>query len=1535
MLKLFPLFLFISCITYGQLPADREKFVKELEKMLREGTSENLRSFTRDELGPMLLMSNDFPDDYFSKMVMTSNKMLEKRMKIYPEVYTYVYSMYAIVKNKQPKESYQAWHSAVDKMLDGRNVKRFKDFIEVSGAFFENRVIAINPNFEWLYVGGEYSFEYEKDPLMVLTNGKLVCRTINRGKDKKENPYTDSIVVTGTSGVYDLLKEKWEGSGGRITWEKVGLPATATYADLTSYQVSMKTTTLSCDSVTLKTPYQEQMIKGKLSDRAQRGSINENLELPFPQFVSFQKKYEINNIIPEVNYVGGFSMEGGNFVGYGSQLEPATLLFFRNGKPFIKTTSRLVFVSETKLFTQNARTVMYIGISDSITHAGLNIDFLKKENNLILARGLSGISQSPFVNHHHKLDMYVEQIIWNRSSNILDLSYNFATSEQQRMARFESFDYYDPELYERQQAMESLNPLTALWKYAYKHDEYVLPEGTAATALGRTIDQAKSKLLDLASLGFINYDTENGIVTITSKLERFVKAREGKKDFDNIAFTSNLIPIRLDAVSSDELRANKEIREYQERMKQRNKDRERIKSFGSIDLGTLELSLSAVDDVPISLSKNTLIFPDRNELTVKENRTFIFSGWINSGKWEIHIQQGSYVYDKNKFNIVKSDMAFFRSNPIMKEHGNRPILINSSIAGIKGELLVDNVNNRAGKNEKFEHFPILSSKEKTRVYYSYKTIHLGAYDSTRFYFEIDPFDLDSLRSFNEQTVVFPGELVSAGIFPKFKENLRMMPDYSLGFSHQVPKIGYSFYGQEAKYENKIILSNNGLQGGGKIEFIHSISESVHSLFTFLPDSTIGIVRFVNHPSEKGVEFPDVIGENAAMTYLPKRKIMKVRSNKEPLAFFNGEAILKGTSIIRETGMRGNGHMNFKDAQLFSTNYNYTRWKIEADTANFNLTNSYRAPGDLTEDEFAFKTENVNSKVDFNERRGDFKSNAGQSTVNFPVNKYICKIDMFTWFMDTDEIELEKADDDLTIDSDMDFVGPNFFSTHPKQDSLQFRSPVARFSVKEKTIYCSKTEYIQVADARIYPDSMKVVIRKNARLEPLENSQIVANYITKYYRIINASTVITARRAYTSKGEYEYKDRNDKSYVIQFPKIELDTSYQTRAYGKVEPNDGFRLSDEFDFYGNVNLMASEPYLQFDGATRINHNCEKFERNWMSFKAFINPEKIQIPVPNNMKDLDGNTISAGILWRISEDIDAIQLYPTFLSRQQDKDDLNMLSVFGWLEFNPDAKEFQIANREKLISRGEKGNYISLHTESCSMNGDGIIDLGMDYGNMEVDAVGVLNYNQANEETSLNVTLRIKTPMDQKLFENVGKKIAAIEELNPADFSSTSLEQAIFEWTDRKTSDRIKSDWTLKKEFKRVPKEMQETMIITGLRLVSYASESDENKGLKSSTGQSAIVNMYGEPVMKYVPMKFFAQQRTLMGDRLGLMIDIPGAGFYFFDYDNRKTGTMNILTSDNNLNDGINAIKPDKRKEKKFMYQTTQNSAYKSQFMRIFE
>ncbi len=1534
-------FIFFFCISiflvnfsFGQgKKYDRKKFVKKFSNTISTSrATKEARDFVNGTLNDMVLESDVFPENRFQQMANTADLIIEKGHSVFPDAYNYVVSVCALIQKKKTNEGFDAWHEIVNQLLEMRNPKRIEEFLTSSSNFLDKGIISEDPNFKWFCQGDDFEFFNDRTPFIKFGKTNLICKTINRGQDKKENPYSDSIKIINTQGTADLRKGKWEGKGGLYTWEKVGLPADETYATLKSYSVSLRSTSLTTDSVVLNTPYIDEPVVGKLMDRAMKGAARRSAnEIPFPKFNSYKADFEIKNIVEGVDYIGAFSLVSDEFIGSGNKKQQAKLTYYRNEQVFVVTYSDRVQVNKSMLKTPLAQMSLYLNTGDSITHTGLDVTYDIPNQKIKFVRGNSPISEAPFVDSYHKLNIYPNEISWKKNTSELILGYNHNTSAQKRKARFESFNFYDARLFRSLQGGSNINPLTALYKYAYKYDQFTMTEGKAASALHGTIQQAKPELLKLSALGFISYDTERGIVIVNEKTETFVKANSGKIDYDNLSFVSDLAPLNAGRSSGNE----PDSQELQQRIRERNQERARITEYGKINLSSLDMELHAIDLITISDRKRTTIYPDGHEVTVKKNRAIDFKGWINSGKWEVKIDSGNYSYKDNKFNINKSDLAFFHVKPQQPKDGKRYIPLQSSITGIEGEILVDDVSNRSGLNKNFEQYPILVSEGKTKVFYNQKELFLGAYKKEDFYFEIAPFKVDSLAAFDDEILRFPGELVSAGIFPKFKDELKVMPDYSLGFSQDVPSEGYQFYNTDAKYKNKLLLSNNGLQGAGTINFLNSTSTS-KNLFTFLPDSTTGVASFVNKPQINGVEFPDAEGPDVFITYLPKDKKLKAQSNNEVIKLFNGEADLRGEAVVRETGMSAKGILQLPEAKMLSQGFKFTRWHANADTANFQLTNKYADEEEVDENPFAFTSENVKGDLDFKERKGVFKSNQGESIVRFPVNQYVCKIDQFTWVMDSDEMSLEKKGlENVSISGDLDLAGSNFFSVNPKQDSLQFRSPKAKFDLKDKVISAEEVEYIRVADAKIYPDSGKVVIRKRAKMDPLTNSKIIANYITKYHTITNVNAQINGRKAYTASGDYEYGKKDAEKQLIHFEDIKLDTSYQTIATGTISKEKDFKLGDRFSFYGQTHLSASDPALYFDGATRLIHDCDKFSRNWLAFKSAIDPEHIQIPIGKDMVDLDGNKLSVGIRWRNAKNTDSVSLYPTFLSAVSYDNDPVVISSNGFLQYDSGTDEFQIASKEKLINRSAKGNYISLHTKSCSMHGDGKISLGMDYGAIETEAVGVVDYNQATEQTNMNITLAIRAPVNQKSFESIGEKIVGIEGLQAADFSSTTLEQALASWIDVKTADKIKSDYTLKNKFSSVPKEFRNAIVITGLRLTSYTKSGDAQRGLKSSVAQAAIVNFYKQPVMKYVPLRFFAEQRANLGDRLGLLMDVPGGYLYFFDYDNRKEGVLNILSSDEAFNEEIANLKPNQKKSKKFIYDVTKKSVYKSRFLRVFE
>jgi len=1515
----------VSAFSQTVFSNNPETFLKQIDKYLSAVNRSKAKPFI-EEFGPVWL--NEFPDDYRQKVVSTTNLIVSKRLPAFPDLHGYLLSTYSFVKTNQPKESFDSWHATIDKLLNSKKVKKFKVFIETCSGFFTDGTIYNGTKHLWGVRGGTYRFEFEKNnPKIYFDNATFYCYVYNKTKSKKASRYSDSTVVKGTNGRYQPLIFKWEGKEGTIDWAKVGMDPSKNYAKITDYTLSLKATKIVCDSVEVWTDYYDKPLQGSFVDVAK--SFNKETDRNYPQFISFSKKIEKKNILPNVDYVGGFSLNGNSFTGVGYDNELASLIFYKDGQSFVKTSAMRIKINAKGIDANEARTVLYLNETDSIFHPGLIFKYDTKK--IELSRSKEGLAQAPFSDSYHQLDIFVEKIIWTKGNPNLDFTWNYGSSK--KIAYFESKNYFNDKLYTKLQGMSSMHPLVAVYKYYYKYDKETYPVSEAASYMGITTQRAIPILLDLANLGFITYNKSKQTITILPKTKKYIDAKAGKSDYDDLVFTSNFNPLKKKPETKQDGSKDKEAVLYNKRVNKLNKRKASKSSFGTLNLKSLDLKMNEVSYVELSILQRVLVFPKDGELVMKKNRDFLFSGSVSAGKLETYPRDATFDYENFKIHLLEVDETLLRVKPIYGGYDKLVPMI-SHIEKFKGEIQIDDPSNRSGNNTKITDFPKLVTKKTSYVFYDHDAIYHGTYDSSTFYFKLDPFVFDSLDNYDEHSVIFPGEFRSSGIFPVFKEKLRIQEDYSFGFKTKAPKGGYNFYGDDAKYNNDIRLSNHGLRGSGEIDFLTSHTESKD--FIFFADSTMGISEFTNKGQTKseGLEVPDVVGSGVMVTYLPKQDVLKTHSTKSPINLFDKQVVMSGETELTNKGMTGYGNMFFEKAKISSTNFDYGRWVIDADTANFDLADVGEGSKD---DQISFATNNVNAHVDLEERKGEFKSNDGTSKVEFPQNQYYCFMDMFTWRMDSDEIDMDaSSDNDVNIDSELDLAGPNFFSVHPDQDSLSFRAPKAKFSTKDKVITCDKIEYIDIADARISPADQRIIVRKKAKMDPFEGATIIANFVTKYHTITNAHVEIIARRKYTANGDYIYVDAKKNENKIVLSEIKPDTTDQTVAMGEISSEENFKLSPQFDFYGKVHLQAADQFLTFDGATRINHECDQFAKNWMKFKTEIDPENIQIPVNDDMKDLDGNPIAVGIVLRSTEDYDSLGIYPAFLSTLEHEDDKVLFTSSGVLTFNEGASEFRIASKDKLVNRAEKGNYISLHTKSCSMNGDGRVDLHTDLPDVTFKPVGTVNYNMQTGVTTMNVSGSLDFFYDVKAMKMMGEKIMTTEELLGIDFNTNTLEQAIKEDVDEASAENIKSDYLVKGEVKKIPKEMQKPIYFTNLRL-----KWDNRSKAFLSKNISGVVNLYDMPVFKDFTVRLAIQysvkdeKQKGRGDKLSFMVDLPGAKMYLYHFERiAKETKLQVFTSNKVLRDYLLELKEDKRKQKKLYYEFSNKSIYIAQFKSLF-
>ena len=93
------------------------------------------------------------------------------------------------------------------------------------------------------------------------------------------------------------------------------------------YSLKLKTTEVSIDSVGFTDPYFDKVLLGTVVDKL-RANVTET-SASYPRFESYDLRKRINEIVPDIDFEGGFTMQGAKLQGYGTMAEPATLIFKR------------------------------------------------------------------------------------------------------------------------------------------------------------------------------------------------------------------------------------------------------------------------------------------------------------------------------------------------------------------------------------------------------------------------------------------------------------------------------------------------------------------------------------------------------------------------------------------------------------------------------------------------------------------------------------------------------------------------------------------------------------------------------------------------------------------------------------------------------------------------------------------------------------------------------------------------------------------------------------------------------------------------------------------------------------------------------------------------------------------------------------------------------------------------------------------------------------------------------------------------------
>jgi hypothetical protein len=1438
-----------------QFSSDSVKYIKELNDYFYDNSA-NKKDAEEYVLNfQKTWKSLHFSSKYRAAVYKTSNAMLQRKLKPYPYFITYLNSVVNFIDSKQNPEVFDNWQLCIEKIFNSKNLKNYAEYLEMSENIFADNIFYKSPTYSYKCQETNYKFEFDSIPKVIFPKFTLIGAS----------PRGDSISIENIQGVYYPSWGKFAGKGGRLSWKRTGV-GDDVYADLIRVNLDCKTGGYTSDSATfVGKQYFDVPQKGRVTDKI----VTENGDPTYPRFDSYSKRLVVKNIYPDVDYDGGFGMRGNKFVGSGNAQNPAKLLFKRNNAKFLEISARSFSMTKEKINAKPAAVKFYLE-KDSIIHPGLSFVYQVEKKTVTLLRTDDGLEKSPYFNTFHKVDMYFEQLVWKIDEPKIE--FNFLPNNTQGEAFFESQDFFTRGRLDAIKGQETVSPVQ-------KMNDYYNTNGNILTFT--VVDFAKHikylavdlrpLIFKMAIFGLIYYEPETDLITIKPRLFDYIKNLKHEKDYDILTIHSFF------------------SEEYRKLAPNQNN------ATMSLINNSFDITIRGVENILLSDTQKVFIFPKRNELVLKKNRTIDFSGTVASGKFEFHGKD--FVFDYDMFKLKMKTIDSCRIYVVSSEpdiNGNFPFRrVQTVIENLNGELRIDAPKNHSGYG-KAPTFPQFQSFKESYTFYDKKSIFKGVYNRDKFYYKLDPFTMDSLDNFRNEGLVFEGEFSSAGIFPTFREQLKLQKDYSLGFVRSTPPGGFQVYGGKAKFENEIKLSNKGLRADGDLNFITSTTKSKD--FIFFPDSMNTLATSFDIKEQiDPIEFPQVHGDTVYVHWVPYKDLMLASDKASPFKTYNNKCTFKGRYSLSPQELHGNGVVDMVKADIEAVNISFKQHQYFSDTANFHL----KAIG---EEGLTFASDNVNAKMDLDKRVGEFVANGNASIVRFPKNQYIAYMERFKWFMDTEEIQLgdENKKLDGSVENAIDLEGPQFISVHPKQDSLRFLAPAAKYNLRKYIISCINVPFINVADARLYPDSGKVIIQRNAVIDTLKNSIIMANTVTKYHNIRNVTANIFGRKSYLATGDYQYLDENQKPYLIKFKKIKPDTIGQTVSEGDISEESKFQFNDYFSFAGKVYLYANNKFLTYEGGTKIVHACGKIGKAYLKFNGEIDPNDILIPLPANTTDMNGKPVGSAIIYGQ----DTNMVYSSFVSLRGGRKDVDVISSDGYLGFDKESKEYRITNKEKFVEQSLPGNYISLNTENCKVYAEGKMNLGADLGQVQFNSVGIATHSTINDSATFELMSTIDFFFDKGLLKRMVKDVEVYNNTLPAiDFSNKVFNKGITEILGKDKADKVISDLNLNGSIKKYPDEFEKTFLITNTEM-----RYDKTSRSFLSVGAIGLGAINKAEIYKQVP-GYIQIQRKKGGDNFTLYFELDPQTWYYFYY---FKGVMSVVSSNAEFN---NAIKELKSKDKK--------------------
>ncbi len=1429
---------------YNFLP-EKEAYQKELARFFDKYGTQNSKvildefiNYTRD---------TELEENEWIAIAEISNYIISRQVSSYSCISGFIQAITSFKFNPDRNRNFPVWSQQVRSILkqEKKELERVASFCTFTTNLHQENLLFSSPTIRWKISSSDYRFIY-RDEFYIQTGNINLIGFVGK----------DSSRIQSTTGKFYPFNQKWSATGGKISWERVGMDNNLAFIRLDDYLIDLSRSVYTLDSVNLiDRRHFDHPILGKFDEKIVVG-VKPELS-GYPRFSSYEVNNRIKSIFPNMDYTGGYSLEGLKTIGSGESKGKGELIVFQEDNPIMQLTAQRFVFDEEGAKGLNTATHIYID-SDSIIHPGLFFQYKKAKNELVLMRDGTGSSNSRFFDSFHQLTLDVEMLKWSPGDSLLYLSGMFGSLEN--IAAFVSADFFSLQWFNEIQMADLKNPLVLVKQCADLYQSRFFFSSDLSEFMKRPLHLVEEMLFNVSYQGFVRYDPKTKMVQVLQRTYDFLQQHSGNMDYDIIKFNSNILPPNPNGV---------------------------------INLRTGSMKVYGVPSVELSHSRSVQFHPTGEEISIDRGRDMTFDGKVEAGL--LSFEGSDFIFNYEDFQLHLNTVDVIRLKvhiPLDKNYQETMIVdLSSVIENTNGVLLIDAPDNKAGlEPEKTPQFPQFRFDTTAYVYYDQKIIQNGAYTRDSFYFEIDPTVISGLNDLHFKDNLFlPGTFKTYNIFPPLKLDLVYRDDNSLGFDTlSTPVEGYPVYIDRGIFYNEISMSTQGLRGNGTLSYLGStiISDD----FLFLPDQVrIQVVSLAIKKNSSELGNPEVVGQNLTAVWFPKDNSLTVGHKDNSISLYsNGEFI--GELYVEPEALRGAGILYMDEFTASSDNFTFLEERIEVEDGRFTITSNFQDSlgKPKVSEEADFIANHVSGSVDLKNRMAEFSGTEDQTaSLLFPINKYQSDQSSFKWDMTGNKLFLEKS---------------RLTSTRKDQNSLSFEAENSIYDINSYTIEANNVPFIDVADVRVYPGTDKAVIRSNANLDSLPGCTIMPQDTSLSHEFRNTLVQIRGKNNYSGSGNYVYTDISGRELLLPFSEIGARPGRQSEGQAFVDSVAPFMISPEFAFQGTVEWKNNEDLLRFDGSFNLTQDCPNFTEKWIRFNSQINPSNVIIPIDSLPKSIDRESLFQGFYLSNQP----VELYSTFLGPHIRYSDHPVISTFGQVSYDYVQNQYLIWSGS-LQDSVQAETVLSFDRDKCLTKGTGPLDLGLDLGQLKLITTGEISHDMVNDSIFSDQVMAVDFFLDEKLLSNFANSINNTLGLQPVNYSRQSYKYSIINWLGKEKGQELLNELSLMGSFRKVPEEFNHTLLLTDLKM-----KWNPVRGSYQSVGKIGIGNIQDQSVNKLVDGHLELVHRR-GGDTFTLYVELDPNSYYYFYY---NRGLMQVLAgpANENFNNRVRDIKPKKRRMK---------------------